>query len=244
MPFFHKCLKTTAAGLIFTFSSVFACAAQDEKAPEYKTEFSYGALFHSNGGLPGGGMIKFARAVNAKSYHHFRLEVANIKHPKEVKQRQGFTYYWGKQNSLFVLRPMYGREFVLFKKAPKQGAQVNFIAAAGPALAFVAPYIIQYEGAGGIIRTEQYNPAIHTNPSQVRGTGSFTERFSQASIQPGLSVKSCISVEFGAFKNSISGFEGGFVIDAYPKSITLYPSVSGNKIFTGIYVAIYYGAKR
>jgi hypothetical protein len=191
-------------------------------------------------------MLKFSKLAGEDKpfYHTFRLEAVNIKHPKEVKTRTQVSFFWGKQNYLYILRPMYGREYVLFKKAPKQGVQVNFFACAGPSLGFVAPYLLQYEFDGQIIKTSQYNPAIHTNYSFVRGTGSFADSFSQARIQPGLAMKTAISFEFGAFKNSVSGFEAGFSMDAYPKTITLYPSVKGNKVFLGIYVGVYYGNKR
>ncbi|MGB3616904.1 MAG: hypothetical protein WBA12_02200, partial [Catalinimonas sp.] len=139
--------------------SVVPAWAQDDDDYEYKEEIGYGLTTNTNSSLVGGIMFKYAKARTPRQYVRYGIEIVNIKHPKERRNQQGFqgSYIEAKANYLFALRPHYGREFVLFRKAPEDGVQLNFYAAAGPSIGLVKPYYVRYTLQGG-------NNEIYSDP--------------------------------------------------------------------------------
>jgi len=213
----------------------------------YKKEFVYGINFNTNGGLIGGANFKFAKVINERMYHSFFLEFVAVKDPKEERVTSfisGNNFVPGKQNSLFIIRPQYGRELVLFKKAKKQGVQVNWINTGGPTLGLQAPYLINYRYPDNIIRTEPYDPAIHNSFDAIVGTGSFFESIGQAKIIPGASIKSSLSFEFGTFKSSVTGFEAGFMLDTFFSDTRIMYFTPAKRVYTSAFVTLFYGFRK
>ena len=127
----------------------------------YETQFVYGVNLNTQSGLIGGFAFRYSKAINETVYHSFSLELTDVRHPKEQRRASRLTgefFTPGKRNSLYVLRPQYGREWVLFRKAEERGIQVNAIGAIGLTIGVVAPYIIDYRFTNEIVRTEQYDP--------------------------------------------------------------------------------------
>ena len=212
----------------------------------YKSEAVGGFNFNTNGGFLGGGMFRYSWASKPTVYRNVSLEIVNIKHSKETRRQSpatGSIYVIGKVNNFFMLRPQYGLERVLFRKAKDQGVQVNLIAAAGPAIGVVAPYLIVYDGV-----EEQYNPRVHTNQLLILKTGSLLNSLSQADIKVGASLKASLTFEFGTFKSSVSGFELGFMTDIYGNEITILSdardAVQNQSVFTSAFVNIYFGSRK
>jgi len=214
----------------------------------YWKEFVYGINFNTNGGLIGGAMFKHARVINERMYHSFSLEIVNVKHPKEERHAARITgnqFIPGKQNYLFMVRPQYGREFVLFKKAEKQGVQVNFIGAVGPTFGVVAPYLIEYQYPNNVVRTEQYDPEKHSSFfGNILGTGSVFRSLSEAEIELGASLKTSFTFEFGTFKTNVTGFEAGFMMDVFPNEIVIIPESNNRSVYTSAFVSLYYGIRK
>lgn len=214
----------------------------------YHKEYVYGLNFNTNAGLLGGVSFKHARVITKQMYHSFSIEMVNVKHPKENRVQNystGGSYIEGKQNYLFVVRPQYGREILLFQKAKEQGIQVNWISAIGPTLGIVAPYLIEFKDRNGLVRTEQYNPDIHAGQSDnILGTGRFTEALSQAKIEPGISFKSSLSFEFGTFKTNVTGFEAGFMLDAFANEIVIIPRADNRQVYTSAFLTFFYGFRK
>jgi hypothetical protein len=220
----------------------------DDENLLYRRELVYGINLNTNGGLIGGLMIKHARVISRFMFHSFSLEMVNVKHPKENRVSNlttGRTFVEEKQNYLFTVRPMYGREIVLFQKAKVQGIQVNWIFAAGPTFGVVAPYLINFRDSQGVIRTQQFNPDVHRRGSiDILGTGSFLESLSQAKIEPGASLKMSVSFEFGAFKTNVTGFETGFMVDQFLNEIVIIPRAENRSLYTSAFLTFYYGFRK
>ncbi|MEM1135518.1 MAG: hypothetical protein AAGI07_06720 [Bacteroidota bacterium] len=213
----------------------------------YKKEFTYGINFNTNGGLIGGFNFKYTRVINERMYHSFSIEFVNVKDPKEERVPSflsGNTFVPGKQNHLYIIRPQYGREIVLFKKAKKQGVQVNWNNAVGPTIGLQAPYLIQYRFPNNIIRTEQFDPAVHENLNEIVGTGSFFESLGQSVIKPGASLKSSLSFEFGTFKTNVTGFEACFLLDTFFSETRMMYSVPSKQVYTSAFVTLFYGFRK
>ena len=237
-------VKTLLALLcFFSVSTVFAQRSSSRRAaPLYQNEWLYGVNFNTNGGLIGGIFLKYATASGPRSYHSFPIDIVNIKHPKELKVfplNGTNSYIQGKSNYLFVIRPQYGHEYVLFKKSKKQGVQVSAYAGVGPSIGLVAPYLISYNG-----QVTQYDPSQHgRNPNLIEGAFDFTSSLGNADLRIGASFKASLYFELGTSKKSVGGFEAGFTLDAYKDEIVIIPEAPNQNIITSAFLTFFYGIR-
>ncbi len=69
----------------------------------------------------------------------------------------------------------YGRDLILFKKAPQQGVEIKAVFAIGPSIGVVAPYYVETGAdAGGMVTIRKpYNPSIR--PEEIYGPGRFED---------------------------------------------------------------------
>lgn len=218
----------------------------------YTTETAGGINFNTNGGIIGGAMFKRSIHFKKNQYHVFALEFVNVKHPKEQRKSSpitGNTFLYFKQNYFFVLRPQYGREFLLFNKSEEEGVRVNGLIAAGPSLGILKPYAIDYDytdyskgqGPPTDIKSEPFDPEIHTDPdSRILGTGGLFTGIGGSKIIPGLSLKAGLNFEFG---NSTTGVEVGGLMEIFPKKILIIPRAENSNFFTSIYINIYFSSR-
>lgn len=216
--------------------------SQSSTAPSYQNEWLYGVNFNTNGGLIGGLYLKYATASGPRSYHSFPIDIVNIKHPKELKVfplNGTNSYIQGKSNYFFLLRPQYGHEYVLLKKAKNQGVQVSAYAGVGPSIGLLAPYLISYNGD-----ISQYDPARHgVNPNLIEGAFDFTGSFSDMQVKIGGSFKASVFFEMGTSKKSVGGFEAGFTMDAFGDDIVIIPEAQNRRIFTAAFLTFFYGIR-
>ena len=221
--------------------TVFACLAQNEEN-DYSTEVTWGLNKNTNGGLIGGIIFKVSKQRKENLFVMYGLELMNVRHPKEqryLSQSSGTSFTWGKESFLYSIRGIYGREALLFKKAPKQGVQISAIYGAGPTLGVIAPYYILYGG-----EYVPFDHERHANFSAVQGSGKLFQGLGDSRITFGLNAKAGVSFEFGTFKNNVAGIETGFAIEAFPKEIIIVPTQDNRAIFPSIYFSLYWGTRR
>ncbi len=243
MKFFNLLIS-----FLLTFFVSFPSFSQDNADDfAYETQLVYGVNLNTQSGLIGGFAFRYSKAINETMYHSFSLEIVDVRHPKEQRRASRLTgefFTPGKRNFLYVLRPQYGREWVLFRKADERGIQVNAIGAVGPTIGIVAPYIIDYEFPSQEIRTEQYDPNVHTSFEAVLGTGSFAQRISKSKIQLGASLKTSLALEFSAFKGSQVGFEAGMMVDAYSQKVEIMGLAENKQLFPSAFFTLFYGISK
>jgi len=222
--------------------------AQTQDSYEYTSEFTWGINKNTSGGLIGGFVFKKARKLkNDRQLETFGLEVMNVKHPQEVRRnsiQSGNLFIYGKSNYLYALRFQYGRDFILFKKAPQQGVEIKAVFAVGPTLGIVAPYYVEYfpYGGGGYTVRGQYTPDI--NIDFINGTGRLFEGLGQSTIAPGANLKAALNFELGTVKSQVTGFEAGFLIDAYTKSVEMLPSTKNYSVYPTLFITLFYGSRK
>jgi len=228
-----------------------SAVAQTKDSYDYNSEFTWGINKNTSGGLIGGFVFKKARKLSDRMLETYGLEIMNVKHPQEVRRIAGTgnPFIYGKSNYLYAFRLQYGRDFILFKKAPQQGVEIKLVTALGPSIGVVAPYYIQ-RGAdpnGGSFDTvnEQYNPK---NPDDtfdnIYGTGNLFEGIGQSKIQMGGNGKIGFNFEMGATKSQVTGFEAGFLVDAYLHKVILMPSTYNRAVFPTLYFTLFYGSRK
>jgi hypothetical protein len=209
---------------------------------DYTREFIWGVTKSTNSGLIGGIVMKYGMTLGEKQYQTFGLEMVNIKHPQEQRQfTTTGTFIWGKTNYLYSVRMQYGREWILFRKAPQQGVQVSGLVAGGPSLGLEAPYYLNV-GSHNNIQRRQFNPSM--NYEEIRGTGNIFHSIGNAKLVPGLNAKTSLSFEFGTFRSNVMGLETGFMLEGFSREINILSNHNNQQIFPNAFVTLYYGSRR
>ncbi len=238
--------KVLIPAICFIFL-VSGALAQTQDSYEYQSEFIWGINKNTSGGLIGGIVFKKARKLNDRVLETFGLELMNVKHPQEVRRSSSTTgnyFIYGKANYLYAIRLQYGRDIILFKKAPQQGAEIKGIFAVGPSIGVVAPYYVEYYPNNNdmvSVRTP-WNPSIGIG--DIGGTGRVFEGIGESKIVPGLNVKAAVNFELGTIKSQVTGFEAGFLMDVYSKKIDLMPTAKNYSLFPTLFLTLFYGNRK
>jgi hypothetical protein len=240
--------KVSLLIVLILLSLVPAVYGQTQDSYEYGSEFTWGINKNTSGGLIGGVVFKKARKLkNDRILETFGLELMNVKHPQEVRRnsiQSGNLFIYGKSNYLYSVRLQYGRDIILFKKAPQQGVEIKAVFAAGPTIGVVAPYYVEYfpEGGGGFTVRGQYRPEI--NIDFINGTGRLFEGLGESKITMGGNIKAALNFELGTVKSQVTGFEAGFLLDAYTKTVEMVPSARNYSVFPTLFITLFYGSRK
>jgi hypothetical protein len=243
-------IKIYLSILIFSILPIYAFAQKNSTQEKfsYEKEVAYGINFNTNGGLIGGFSVHYAKMIKPRVLATYSLEGVNIKHVKEqrIPSIIGEIFTPGKQNYLVLLRPHYGREWILFKRADEQGIQVNFLCSGGLSLGLVAPYIIEYQYKNQLYTVrEQYDPAKHEDFTRMlRSTGFFGESLSKANAVVGGSFKIATAFEINTFRNNLTRFEAGVTADFMSKRVVIMPlAPHNNQNYLSAFFSICYGIR-
>jgi len=221
-------------------------SAQPTDEIGYSREISVGITKATNSGLIGGFIMKYTLHHRNDAFHYIGVELVNIKHPKEERYYSftGNTYIYGKSNYLYGIRGQYGRDWILFRKAPQQGVQVNLITAIGPTIGIIAPYYIEYMSNDGMVVRQQYKAEVHQNRENILGTGGLFQGLGQSDVAFGLNWKGSLAFEFSSKKKKVFGLEAGFMIEAFTRSIPIIPTAENYTVFPNAFATLYYGTRR
>lgn len=228
---------------IFFGTLALPAMAQEEETFDYQSELVWGIGKNTNSRLLGSVEVRYAKRVREDIYQTFGLEIANVKHPQEFKQSftNGTGFIFGKNNYLFPVRGQYGRDWIVFRKAPNQGVQINLGVAAGPTLGLQAPYYIKYLESGSREVIQQYDPSIHTLVENIEGAEGPLRGISEASLVPGANIQAALTFEFGSFNNRVSALEAGVMFEAYSRPIEMMPRARSIQYFPSAFIGLYYG---
>lgn len=236
--------------LLFAFLLPLSSLAQTEEddSESYDREFTWGVQKNTHSGLIGGFVFKLGKRINDNQFRTLGLELINIKHPKENRQPAddtGNPYVWQKKNYLYAIRAQYGREIILFRKAPQQGVQISTMLAGGPTLGLLAPYYIKYADSPQPVA---FDPEVHREYTRVLGVGSMFQGVPKSKLQIGANLKIALNLELGNFKHNITGFEFGILTEAYTNKVEIMSEFQNNiqnKFFyPTAFLTLYYGRRR
>ncbi|MFZ5553245.1 MAG: hypothetical protein ACOZCO_09030 [Bacteroidota bacterium] len=224
--------------------------AQEEVGFVYRSEAVGGLMIHTNGwGLT----FRYGRQ---KTYLHktsYGLDLVNMRHPKEIKvynpgYDDGKGYYYGKLNSVIIMRPSFGYRRVLFQKKRDQGVEVGFNAAIGPSLAFQKPVYLRIiipstdPYTEPDIVEEKYDPSTH-HIDNIYGRAATLKGLNETKITPGGFVKFGLLFEYSPEEDGIKALEVGAIADIYPKEIPIMANNQNSFYFLTLYVNIIFGRK-
>lgn len=221
--------------------------AQTQDSYDYNSEFVWGINKNSSGGLIGGFVFKSSRRVTRNMFETFGLELMNVKNPHEVRVQSvnsGNYFIYGKTHYLYAVRLQYGRDVVLFTKGPQQGVEVKAVTAAGPSIGVVAPYYIEVADSTFYTTKVPYTNSPSQPYSKIVGVGSLFQGIGDSKIQMGFNFKIALNFELGSGKNNVTGFEGGFLLDAYLKKVELMAQTENYAVYPTVYLTLFFGSRK
>lgn len=223
----------------------------EETRVPYKREIYGGILLHGDGwGL----QFNHATYKTAKERRVLGLEVVGMKHPKEVKSFNPYYedargYFYGKANSLLILRPTYGRKVQITDKIRRSGAELNFIWGIGPSLGVLKPVYLQIGKPDRIpyenIVVERYDPTVH-DVQNIYGRATWFNGLGEAKLYVGGFARMAISFEYSGEVTGLKGLELGTTVDVYQKTVPIMAELEGvrnKQFFFEFYLALQFGKK-
>ena len=226
----------------------------------YKRETVFGINFNTQGGLIGGVNVRVARVLDERWLRFWSLEGVFFKNPKEQSVTNpytggSFTLY--KSNYAFALRPSFGIQRILFRKAADSGVQVNGLLSVGPSLALLMPYYISYDqtaaqnnafGPRDVIVDEAYDPVRHAQETFIYDRAPIFSGIGHTKVVPGVHLRGGLSFEYGRYRDAGAGAEVGFLLEAYSKRLLILnppapadPNNLNKQFFPSVYLTLYLG---
>jgi len=230
----------------------------------YQKEFVYGINFNTQGALIGGVSLRSARVLDERLLRFWSLEAVMLKNQKEVQEptNLGGSYIRHKTNYAFALRPSFGLQRILFRKAADAGVQVNGLVSAGPSLGLLMPYYIVYDRTVAAnpsqqintstdeIVNEQYDPNKHNVKNAILDRAPLFTGLGGTKLVPGAHFRGALSFEYGRYRDAVAGVEVGFLVEAYTRRMVILkpPTLSdvddlNHQFFPSVYLTLYFGQR-
>ena len=204
----------------------------------YKKEMAGGIIIHGDGW---GFNFVHAKHLTARDRRVLGIELVGMRHPKEIKSFNPYYedsrgYFYGKQNSMLILRPTVGRKHQITDKIRHGGVEVNLVWGVGPSLGLLKPVYLQigkpdnfpYE----IIVVERYDPIRH-GVQNIYGRAGWFTGFNEMFLMPGAFGRFGLNFEHSGQAAGIKSLEVGVSMDAYARSVPIMAELEGveNKQF-------------
>ena len=233
-----------------------ATSAMPSDEQSYRRETVFGVNFNTQAGLIGGVNVRVARVLDDRWLRFWSLEGVAYKSQKEesITTVIGGAFKPFKANYAFALRPSFGVQRVLFRKAADAGVQVNGLLSAGPSLGLLMPYYITYDetiasggrgpGQADIIVDEQYDPSRHPNLNAILDRAPLFSGVGGTTVVPGGHVRLGLSFEYGRYRDAVAGAEVGFLLEGYTKRLQVFnpdprSGLNANDLNRQFYPAVY-----
>ena len=239
--------------------AVVAAAPSDEQS--YRKEFVFGVNFNNQAGLLGGVSVRSSRVLEDRLLRFWSIEGVMLKNTKEDRLSTvvGGSFIYRKTNYAFVLRPSFGMQRILFRKAADAGVQVNALVSIGPSIGLLMPYYVNYDrtaarngtvpnlGSDDIVN-EQYDPFKHTQVEAILDHGPLFSGIGQTQVVPGVHFRGGLSFEYGRYRDAVTGAEVGFLLEGFTKRMVILSPGNLSEIdalnrqfFPSVYLTLYFG---
>ena len=229
----------------------------DFKRQVYDNEMTGGLMLHSRGFGINIRRMKFKDGYNKWGWE---IDMANIRHPKEVKlQSQIYfssnrSFVYGKLNGLYTIRFGYGRDKILVDKTDRGTISISWITMGGPSFGLLKPVFLEvYKDDPGApqaqIYTERYDPEIH-NYVDINGQAPFFTGIEKTSLRMGLYLKTGFAFDFHLSDKKITTIEVGGIADYFPsyglykdEKVPIMYEVDNYNLWLQFYITFNFGGK-
>lgn len=215
----------------------------------YHNEMTFGLVAHSSGvGLN----LRRGKNITARRKAIWEIEFVNMRHEKEKKTYNPFFdnpkgFYYGKMNTLLILRPGFGVQNMIYGKADGKGVEIRYALFGGLSLGLAKPVYLEIikETSNQFffdVETEKYDPDQHFIDN-IYGRAPFFKGAGETRIYPGLYGKFGLSFEYGALDESVKAIETGICADIYLKEVPLMAFTTNHQVFLSLYLNFMWGRK-
>ncbi len=212
---------------------------------------STGSIFMTSRGF--GANYRRLWHVTGERKRLIEIEGCNMSHPKEqkVKRDRGKSYYYGKLNSLFMVRAGYGYLQTLYRRAERKSIEVRMVYNVGPVLCFAKPVFLEVEypdtvssksGDAFIYKTEAYDPDKH-NQNNILGRAPLFYGLGSTKIYPGVYGKLGFSFEYGETRTSVKAIETGVIVDVFPNAVPTMANFNKENVMITLYLGFHFGRR-
>ncbi len=237
--------------LLITSDVIAQQTIYDEARVLYRKEVLGGITVHGDGW---GFNFFHGKHRTARDRRMIGLEIVSMKHPKEIKSFNPYYedsrgYFFGKQNSLMLVRPTYGRKHQITDKIRKSGVEVNYVWGIGPSIGLLKPVYLQigqpdnfpYES----IAVERYDPRTH-DVHNIYGRATWFRGVGEMAVRVGAFGRFGFNFEHSGQVAGIKAIEAGATIDAFPTVMPIMAELEGvrnKQFFFGFYLSLQFGKK-
>lgn len=219
----------------------------------YAHEMYGGPIIHGDGW---GITFQYGKYTTARDRTMLGIDIVSMKHPKEIKSfnpnyQDARGYFYGKLNSMIIVRPTFGRKHRITEKIRRNGVEVNYVWSIGPSLGLLKPVYLQILGTPGMayqpVSTERYDPKLHF-ADNILGRASWFKGVGEMQLYPGAFGRFALNFEYAGTNTGIRALEAGVSLDAYGKAVPIMADLENEGInkqfFLEFYIALYFGAKK
>jgi hypothetical protein len=66
----------------------------------------------------------------------------------------------------------------------------------------------------------------------------------ESKIAPGANIKAALNFELGTIKSQVTGFEAGFLLDAYTEKVELMAAAKNYAFYPTLFITLFYGSRK
>ncbi len=245
-------IRTIAILFFFSviISPIIAQKPSDEgRFVNFRSDAVGGFILHGEGW---GGYFRYGKQMTYNKRLSFSLDIVSMHHPKEIKVfnpnfDDGKGYFYGKLNSLFIVRPGIGFRRIYFEKIREKGVEISLNYSMGASLGLVKPVYLQILNPTNdpflfTFSDERYDPSFHT-VDNIYGRSKGSKGLGETKFNPGVFGKLGIQFEYANEDDAIRAIELGTVVDFYFLPVELMTSNEPNNIFISLYLKFLLGRK-
>ncbi len=219
----------------------------------YRKQNILGIQLRTNGY---GGFYEMVRMKTNRKTNIYRLDITEIKHPKEEKQAGGGVFFgnpfiYGKLNNFYQATLGFGQQYILGQKGNKNGVAVTAVYSGGLALGLLRPYYVEVSNTIGgenlIIKYSQKDSALFLGlspTSDIVGGGGLRKGWSEIKMKPGGFLKAALRFDYGRFNEVVSGIEVGVSGEFYSSKIPILFNQKEKQFFFQGYISMLFGRRK
>ena len=199
----------------------------------FQNERSVAASLNSNGFSTA---FRFGQRKTYLSKTLYDIELAYVKHPKEVKvvaspysYATSRKFVYGKTHVFVDLRPTFGFQREIFSKEDRGSIAIKYYYGIGPSIGFTKPIYYTFNIIGIINnqvyvidnRVEKFEFSQHPQSVEIAGRASFWKGFDEIKVYPGLHATFGMSFEYSAVNSLINAIDAGLTVEVFNKKVPI-----------------------
>lgn len=216
----------------------------------FRNERSWSGSLNSNGW---GFNYRYSKRINAFKSLIFDVDLASIRHPKEIKSQSpykggwGRSYVFGKTNEAYSIRFGTGYQKELFSKFDQGGISVRFFSGGGLSMVVLKP--VYYQKITGFnpstleLSWEKslFDPDYMQSVYDIYDRESFFTGIEESKIAPGAYLRAGLSFEYSSEDRIIHALEGGVQLEGFLKELPILASGDNHRLFLTLFVSYRFG---